>query len=390
MSDGTVTIRSSWATGSQAGAKAGAVAVSGIGPTGATGATGPQGPAGADGSSVSLPVTVSVLSSADETKILLTNTHPTMNYIFTSNLQTSAGSDFPNLVYQDWAFNGNADGRTNPALPSMSSDIEGCWSPGPDSWIFEPHMLKVNVGSPGSTLAVRADTWYIPNPNKATYYLQHIVSAHAHEFMCFTQANSGGTVDSNHVLRLSKGSISCYAGQIGIYEDADQIRIATDGQRLQFSANQIDLVGFDYAYETAGTVTFKKPTIFRNYGDAGGTRVTLEPVVGGNNNPVFVATERDSGGNVSWSGGFNANGQVMVGWVTDPTVAGNRRGFYAKGSGSFNELAFCDSNGNVFDVIQSAVSSKPTVTGSRGGNAALASLLTTLASLRIIVDGTTA
>lgn len=36
------------------------------------------------------------------------------------------------------------------------------------------------------------------------------------------------------------------------------------------------------------------------------------------------------------------------------------------------------------------VVSPPTVTGSRGGNAALASLLTKLALLGIIVDGTTA
>lgn len=34
--------------------------------------------------------------------------------------------------------------------------------------------------------------------------------------------------------------------------------------------------------------------------------------------------------------------------------------------------------------------SKPTVTGSRGGNAALASLLTALASYGLIIDGTSA
>ena len=43
-----------------------------------------------------------------------------------------------------------------------------------------------------------------------------------------------------------------------------------------------------------------------------------------------------------------------------------------------------------FAVNGATPPAKPTVTGSRGGNAALASLLTALASYGLIVDGTTA
>jgi hypothetical protein len=40
-------------------------------------------------------------------------------------------------------------------------------------------------------------------------------------------------------------------------------------------------------------------------------------------------------------------------------------------------------------VIQDAINAKPTITGSKGGNAALASLLTALAAMGLIQDNTT-
>lgn len=61
----------------------------------------------------------------------------------------------------------------------------------------------------------------------------------------------------------------------------------------------------------------------------------------------------------------------------------------ATDSGNKGKLLVCPETGNAF-VSPVAGSSPTSITGSRGGNAALATLLTELASLGIIVDNTTA
>ena len=48
-----------------------------------------------------------------------------------------------------------------------------------------------------------------------------------------------------------------------------------------------------------------------------------------------------------------------------------------------------DNSGNIQALYPSSIQTKPTVTGSKGGNAALTSLISTLAGLGIITDSTT-
>ena len=86
-------------------------------------------------------------------------------------------------------------------------------------------------------------------------------------------------------------------------------------------------------------------------------------------------------------------GATFTGAVTVSNVAFNVTGYTtlagAQANGDFTVFGALSAQGNV-GFYGATPASKPTVTGSRGGNAALASLLTKLASLGLITDGTTA
>jgi hypothetical protein len=103
--------------------------------------------------------------------------------------------------------------------------------------------------------------------------------------------------------------------------------------------------------------------------------------------------------------GTNTGSQLLLYNAADPNNAGRARFFVsgtgaginaqASGAGSIpTALAFSGFASYTFDGTigfnGAAAVAKPTVTGSRGGNAALASLLTALASYGLITDSTTA
>jgi len=101
---------------------------------------------------------------------------------------------------------------------------------------------------------------------------------------------------------------------------------------------------------------------------------------------------------------FDARGANAPSGYTDPVAAVRMAagqivdfsGGAALNSNAGNYLQYTTSGGNRLRYMIGATErmnipdTKPTVTGSRGGNAALASLLTQLASLGVIIDGTTA
>jgi hypothetical protein len=75
---------------------------------------------------------------------------------------------------------------------------------------------------------------------------------------------------------------------------------------------------------------------------------------------------------------------IMATGSEPPTPASGRVTLYV---GADDTLYIKDAAGSVQQV--SSVTTPPTVSGSRGGNAALASLLTALEGLGLIVDATT-
>lgn len=98
----------------------------------------------------------------------------------------------------------------------------------------------------------------------------------------------------------------------------------------------------------------------------------------------------------AWTGPFNfgpvANTMLLTGTQTaagDKTFSGYTTLAGGQANGAFTVLGAFETEGNLGFYGTTPIA-KPTVTGSRGGNAALASLLTALASLGLIVDNTTA
>lgn len=121
---------------------------------------------------------------------------------------------------------------------------------------------------------------------------------------------------------------------------------------------------------------------------SGGGQIDLRAF--GTNNVIFFSSDNGAGlqgwANVQFDG-------VDIGFGDFNTPANIKGEFVA--NTTFARLAFgglpvIEIRLNKLGFFQASPVAKPTVTGSRAGNAALASLLTALASLGLITDSTTA
>lgn len=92
-----------------------------------------------------------------------------------------------------------------------------------------------------------------------------------------------------------------------------------------------------------------------------------------------------------FAGQFDAAGDFKVNNTTASTTTTSGCATFAGGIGVAGQATLASARivGNI-GFYNTAPAAKPTVTGSRGGNAALASLLTALANLGLITDSTTA
>jgi len=94
--------------------------------------------------------------------------------------------------------------------------------------------------------------------------------------------------------------------------------------------------------------------------------------------PCMIAYTASGAGDTWWAGVWSGNNQF---WIRDQTTGVN--------------AMIMDGTGNVAITAGFAVhgatasATKPTVTGAKGGNAALASLLTALAAYGLVTDSTT-
>ena len=117
--------------------------------------------------------------------------------------------------------------------------------------------------------------------------------------------------------------------------------------------------------------------------------ISANQIVGGAGGRTFVASATAGGlamandGQVKWTADTNAGGGTI-----DTGLARDSAGVLKTTNGSSGNGAL-KVTGNV-GFYNASPAAKPTVTGSRGGNAALASLLTALAGLGLLTDSTTA
>ncbi len=110
----------------------------------------------------------------------------------------------------------------------------------------------------------------------------------------------------------------------------------------------------------------------------------------GRNGLTINADTSPAGGSVgllaSVSGGNNAElGHVIGGATRPPLFTCSATSIFRLRIGTTNRIEF---NGTGIGFFATAPVARPTITGSRAGNAALASLLTGLANLGLIVDST--
>lgn len=92
-------------------------------------------------------------------------------------------------------------------------------------------------------------------------------------------------------------------------------------------------------------------------------------------------------GNGRAAGGTGGTAFLQAGG--NPDSASDRGVAELRDSGGNAVVSVGGPNGNALSFFGGVPDTQPTITGSRGGNAALASLLTELANLGLIVDGTT-
>jgi len=192
-----------------------------------------------------------------------------------------------------------------------------------------------------------------------------------------------------------KIGVNTGAGGTGFYQGIDCLQSALINDPLTRFINYQDL--FEVARD--GTLTIGKGT-----GSVGTTGIALLPTGGGHFSAngaaaQFILHRNDAPAapfdtsNVTFQGIDDGAGNTiygrMIASAQDKTAAAEqgRLRFQITNAGSLSTMF--DLVGNKMAFFGAAAVVKPTITGSRGSNVALASLLTELATLGLITDSTT-
>jgi len=213
---------------------------------------------------------------------------------------------------------------------------------------------------------------------------------------------------TNRVLQLGAGSVgapSLHFGDAttGIYRPAaNQIGLSISGtQRILFNSSGIEVSGtYLQATNSGGSAsfrcyTYRDSTTQSSYNlyNARGTLASPANLQSGDANGTLTVW--------AWQSGTTFVNNGLIGFRTTEAHSSTALGcecriFTTPNASTTPAVAFTIGQNKsarivgglgVFDATP--VTSKPAVTGSRGGNAALASLLTTLAGYGLITDSTT-
>lgn len=150
------------------------------------------------------------------------------------------------------------------------------------------------------------------------------------------------------------------------------LSIATGADVPAHNHTPADVTGFDEAAQDAvGNALVDGTGINFTYND-GSNQITAEPIFAGTGSAGTVARS-DHNHDATY---VNATSDSMSG---DLTVFGN-----------LTVGGYVSHTGTQFGFFNAAPGTKPTITGSRGGNAALASLLSALATLGLITNSSSA
>lgn len=206
------------------------------------------------------------------------------------------------------------------------------------------------------------------------------------------------------------GTIINLGGVGGIYLDASEGIYAGSATTNTFPAHSAAFTAAPFSIDFNGNMIANSATIASGASGASGARIAIDPATGSIKiydnsntlvgtlfaNPGQVKIARDTSANAGYIsigaatlGVYSSvtnNGQVQIaGYDTtfsDSATMGvqGNNGITLGGTGLGNKLGF----------YNTPPIAKPTITGSRAGNAALASLLTSLANLGLLVDSTSA
>jgi hypothetical protein len=355
-------------------------------------------PAGGGGGA--LPTVLPTLSAAGQTQDTFTTVLPTgpavpVPLTYREGYASVPFDYGPNFV-PFWGVNGDGDGRTNPNYPSLGGSWEYTWAPVASTLggnvVFEPHLVKMHLGAPGSAVPVRADSWYVTNTNSANFNVEYARRAHTHKFVCFTAGSGGASDEANPTLVVSRNTLLAFGGTCNLGNTTPEFTwSATKPMSFAMPGNF-----------SVSAASFSFPFVQSN--SSGGTYVGNGLLADGNvygyrqiiasrgaSSAVIMAVAQNRAGDPAGSAGYTAAGQVLLGTLdatADP--GGAARGLFIDSTdAALARIQYRTALGVLRDVISVPAATKPSVTGSRGGNAALASLLTALAAAGIVADDTT-
>ena len=167
---------------------------------------------------------------------------------------------------------------------------------------------------------------------------------------------------------------------------------AADGVRLMSSPRHVDLA-------TQQVITARKDFTHLTTINSDSTVVIgrdIQPATGPNRAKVTIGSTAVTGDIAEFIIGQNWNASVLLSWEAHTTQA-SAEGHLETYGGS-NPLVIQNNagvlklggTGGSVGFLGAAATARPAVTGSRGGNAALASLITALATLGLVTDSTSA
>jgi hypothetical protein len=311
-----------------------------------------------------LPTTIPTITTGGTVKKTIVYEHEQGGIYEESFHATDYGGYGLNII-RSFGFNGFGDRRDDPDIPSMGTEWEYDYRAGPQDegqwgWM-EPHLLKVNVGAPGSTVGVRAFSWTISDTNNANYQLYYALRAHAHHFVCFTQDVGGTPNEGNPVLSLSRTAVRFFSTDISLGPTSGGTGYTlgvVGGLTVTGAAGRFGPIIYD---ATDVTISSRNLTLsgaaFINSGAAdwyGQGAVLLAKRPSGTNVPQVFVQSRGSNAVYGYGSGVTADGQLRIGQA-EPSYAGNEQGLYWDATAGSPTLRVIAPNGAAYTVNLTAV-----------------------------------